>query len=297
MIGGIDAAADRLRGRCERSPVLAFFAITCAFSWSLQVVIAAGVLGSPLDVVFLFASIFGPAVGAVVVLWLRDDDVRAWLRRVIRPSLPAWLYAVGLALPVASVLVHAALLNAAGVDTVLTTGAQQWITYAVGSAVVALIGGGQEEFGWRGFALPHLQQRLRPAAASVAVGAMWGLWHVPAFYLVSNPVPGTSAPSPVLYVLESVALAYLLTLLFNAAGGSVVLTMLIHAGFNGTGALYDSLESGIVAGLGASETLQIVTILLLAATVRFGLAAASRARLAAVEWTTPSGTGDRPADG
>jgi membrane protease YdiL (CAAX protease family) len=42
------------------------------------------------------------------------------------------------------------------------------------------VGGVTEETGWRGFALPTLQNRMTPLAATLIVGLMWGVWHFPA---------------------------------------------------------------------------------------------------------------------
>lgn len=44
-----------------------------------------------------------------------------------------------------------------------------------------------EEFGWRGYMLPKLEERWGPLPSAVAVGLAWGLWHLPLFYM-----PGSS---------------------------------------------------------------------------------------------------------
>lgn len=53
------------------------------------------------------------------------------------------------------------------------------LSFAFPAALLALIfvdaGGVTEETGWRGFALPLLQERMTPLAASLVVGVLWGV--------------------------------------------------------------------------------------------------------------------------
>ncbi|KAJ50161.1 hypothetical protein BD780_000947 [Clostridium tetanomorphum] len=43
-----------------------------------------------------------------------------------------------------------------------------------------------EEYGWRGFALKRLLKIVNPNIASLAIGLVWSLWHLPLFYIVST---------------------------------------------------------------------------------------------------------------
>jgi membrane protease YdiL (CAAX protease family) len=82
-----------------------------------------------------------------------------------------------------------------------------------------------EELGWRGFALPRLLKRFNPFTASVILGLLWGVWHLPAFF-VSGMV---QAGMPILiFVIYTPCLSILMTWVFRHTGGSVLITVLIH---------------------------------------------------------------------
>lgn len=53
--------------------------------------------------------------------------------------------------------------------------------------IMIFLGGGQEEFGWRGYALPRLEQRLGLWRANTVLGIVWAFWHIPLWF-----IPGTS---------------------------------------------------------------------------------------------------------
>lgn len=90
---------------------------------------------------------------------------------------------------------------------------------------LAAIKGPVEEFGWRGVALPILQRKLVPLWAALILGGIWGLWHLPAFRLSGTQQSQWSfAP----FVLGCIALSVIVTPLFNASRGSILLTAFFH---------------------------------------------------------------------
>ncbi len=64
-----------------------------------------------------------------------------------------------------------------GHDLDLTPALDRLPVYLAMFAFVAFLGGGREEAGWRGFALPWL--RWRPWQATLVIGIVWGVWHIP----------------------------------------------------------------------------------------------------------------------
>jgi membrane protease YdiL (CAAX protease family) len=82
-----------------------------------------------------------------------------------------------------------------------------------------------EELGWRGFALPRMLRRFSPFKASLILGIIWGIWHLPSFYVSSMVQAGLSLP---LFLLNAVCLSFLACWLFMNTGGSVLITVLLH---------------------------------------------------------------------
>lgn len=99
------------------------------------------------------------------------------------------------------------------------------LSAALGAMVFMLFLGPVEEFGWRGLALPILQRHMAPLWAGLIIGATWGLWHLPAFYLSGTVQSGWGfAP----FFIGNVCLSVIVTPLFNASRGSILLPALFH---------------------------------------------------------------------
>ena len=95
--------------------------------------------------------------------------------------------------------------------------------------IITLVGGPLgEEFGWRGFALPRLQQKWSPWLASVFLGIMWGLWHIPQFFNPNAVHSELGLARLPLYVFAEIGLATLMTWIYNKTKGSLLLGGLIY---------------------------------------------------------------------
>ena len=90
---------------------------------------------------------------------------------------------------------------------------------------VALFLGPIEEFGWRGLAQPLLQRKFNPFWTAIILGSIWGLWHIPSFFIGGTP---QSAWEFGPYFIGLVAIALILTPLFNASQGSILIAALFH---------------------------------------------------------------------
>jgi membrane protease YdiL (CAAX protease family) len=95
----------------------------------------------------------------------------------------------------------------------------------VTALLLGAIKGPIEEFGWRGFAQPLLQRRLAPIWAALILGIVWGFWHLPAFLLSGTQ---QSAWSFAPFFAGTIAISIIVTPLFNASRGSILLPAFMH---------------------------------------------------------------------
>jgi membrane protease YdiL (CAAX protease family) len=61
------------------------------------------------------------------------------------------------------------------------------------------------------------------------LGAIWALWHLPFFFIAGVDKPGQSFP---IYMLGTMAISVAMAWLYWRTGGSLLVTMLMHAAVN-----------------------------------------------------------------
>ena len=82
-----------------------------------------------------------------------------------------------------------------------------------------------EELGWRGYALPILQEKNNALVSSIIIGVIWSLWHLLHFF---SPTSLLSTTPIFLYFIFTSSLSVLFTWVYNNSNGSVLLCMLFH---------------------------------------------------------------------
>lgn len=210
--------------------LLPFFAITFISSWAILLPYAvfpasvAGALGelNATHPLFLLA-VYGPAIAAfvVVVHYGGMSGLRRFFARLALWRCPPIWYAFLFVVIPFVFFVGAALAGRfpAGWPSFDGAGA------LLGAMLFMAILGPVEEFGWRGVALPLMQRKLAPAWAGLVLGIIWGIWHLPAFFLSGTP-QGAWSFTP--FLIGSIAISVILTPLFNQSRGSLLLAAFYH---------------------------------------------------------------------
>lgn len=224
----------RIGGFLRQYPVSTFILLTFSFTWGwwgVAYVLADGALSDALAL----PGAFGPLVAAGLVTWAVGDDTRTWATQVLKWRVaPRWyLVAVGIPLLITVGGVGLALL---GVGAMVTPSllTQRIPLFPILLVFMLILGGGQEELGWRGFALPRLQVEYSALTASLLLGIVWAFWHLPLFLMGA---PRNETGSFLLYAILIIAVSILLTWCYNSTGGSVLLAMVFHATVNSSGSL------------------------------------------------------------
>jgi membrane protease YdiL (CAAX protease family) len=95
--------------------------------------------------------------------------------------------------------------------------------------ILTLTDGLGEELAWRGFALPRLLTHHNALVASLILGVIWALWHLPLFWTEG----ATMYQQPIwLFLMDIMATSVLFTWVFLHTRGSVLIAMLFHGATN-----------------------------------------------------------------
>ncbi len=258
----------------RRNKLLVYLLLVFGISWIswgfLAALAARKVLtyGRPVYMVLLVIGGTAPAIAAYVstLLTERTDGVRAYNRLVFKWRLGALWYAMPLIVLLGTIFVAAGLGRLFGRGTLGLK--QSWYMFLPIFAMM-IVGGGLEELGWRGLALPELQKKLKPLPATAILGLIWVVWHVPLFFTEGAPQQELNF---IWFTGSVMGHAFVLTWLFNKTR-SVPLCVAYHAAANTVAALIslpagvDYIENGIRLLLG---------IVLVAALAKHGLATNER---------------------
>jgi uncharacterized protein len=215
------------------SAILAFFALTFVWSWSIGNFAQYSKAQTPvMGTVFAMVSGFGPSLAGIAAVFLFSGraGLNDWLTRCLNWRIDWRWYAVAFFLPPAIMLLALAIHADVG-GTVPASPAIGHILLAIANFGLVLLVGGPlgEEFGWRGYALPALTAKLGWRSASLIIGVIWGLWHLPLFFMASTP----QAHMPIVwFIVSTIAQSVMFAWVFRHTGQSVVPALVMHTSIN-----------------------------------------------------------------
>jgi len=186
------------------------------------------------------ALVFVPFLTALIVSGAADGmaGVKAVLRRAIRWRAPLKIWAFVLLIPAVLALVTIA------IYTVLGGPVPQTPLLAEGSSIqqIAILAfmflipvtGNIAEFGFRGYALPVVQEKWGPMWGTLILGTFFGLWLLPEFFDVSSPQYAMGGLSFLpFFVLTEIGWSFMMTWAYNKSShSSLIAGYIFHSAFN-----------------------------------------------------------------
>ncbi len=225
-----DLAAPATPVSVPTHALIAFFLLTYAITWGVVGIYIAAPewAGSRFGEIsgshpFFFIATWAPAISAlaIVLFYGGATGLRSFLSRLLMWRLPlGGGVAIVFGIPV--VFMIGSLVKG---GPVIAPVPPEGAAALVAVLFMMLFLGPNEEMGWRGVAQPLLQRHMAPLWAGIVIGAIWGIWHLPAFFLSGTVFAGWSFLP---FLIGNITLAVLITPIFNASRGSLLWPVLFH---------------------------------------------------------------------
>jgi uncharacterized protein len=239
----------------SRHPSTAFVLMTLAWSWGIwsflfTLVGQGGLTKNPPLGAYLIASVggCGPTVSGLFLtrfIYGRKGMTTLWARLRFVPLDRRWL-----ALLIIPLLTSLTPLLRCAAGYSVDIGAM--LRLVIPGLSLGLFAGLAEEFGWRGFLLPHLLKCRSALRSTLIVGLVWGgLWHGYADYF---GVSGEGTRFWLLILLLGPGLltawSLILTSVYERTEGNLILSILMHASISSSalifGQRYDTIGEELV---------------------------------------------------
>ena len=217
-----------------------FFLLTFAYSWIIWIPSVMDGLGIalPFDVtqysmIVVIIGAFAPMLAAITLVareagW---QGIKSFFGQVLDFHFKPIYALIALALPLLIHLIAHYSALALGLDVAETLFPSEMAVSPLLLAIpyfflMLLIGGGQEEFGWRGYAQEPLQEKIGVIPASLVIGIIWGFWHLPLWFMAGDL---HSAYSFFAFVMMTTSISIMYAWLYNSSGKKLIVALFFHA--------------------------------------------------------------------
>jgi membrane protease YdiL (CAAX protease family) len=228
----------KLQAFMQRQPLLAYFFLAYAFSWVLTIPLLLStwnVIPGDYTLGLYLKQWVGPALAAIIMIRVTEGKAGLLrLRQRIRQWRAGWRWYLFTLLGIpALALVGILIVRPGALASLKSLDASVLANYPLYFVGIFLGTGLPEEIGWRGFALPRMQQRHGPLASSVLLGTLWAFWHLLSFLLPAHGGgPGANLAASLInfavFLVMVVALTIVITWVYNHTQGSLFIASLVH---------------------------------------------------------------------
>lgn len=221
--------------------IIPFFVICFVWAWVLWLPFVLPSTGlyemtetlSGLIMLAVMLGAFGPLIAAVILVYRSGgkQELKKYFKRCFNMKINAkyYLLAVILSLGITA-LVHYTV-NLSGIDQLPNNLVPSEIETPLYILVIPytlmlfFLGGGQEEFGWRGYVQDPLQDKYGVIKGSVIIGLMWSIWHLPLWFIQGE---GHAYYSFFAFALYTTSWSVIIGIMYNLAGKKMMIPWIMH---------------------------------------------------------------------
>jgi membrane protease YdiL (CAAX protease family) len=217
-----------------------YFLLTFAYSWIIWIpsVLDGTGVELPFDVtgystLVVIIGAFAPLLAAITLVAKDEgrEGIKSFFSQAIDFHIKPVYIILALVLPLAIHVITHYLALVLGLDVAQTLFPTEISTAPIILAIpyfilMLVIGGGQEEFGWRGYAQEPLQEKIGVIPASLVIGVIWGIWHLPLWFMAGDL---HSAYSFFAFVMMTTSISVIYAWLYNASGKKLIVVIFFHA--------------------------------------------------------------------
>ena len=225
----------------KNKSTLLFVVLTFVITWSVEIPVALvkyGYLAIKIPKGLQTLSTLAPGMAALLITALLPG--KNGIAKLLKPLFQwriglksyAFIFGTGILLPFLTLLIFSVVSG----QPIQIEPATSLLFYL---AILLFFSPLWEEIGWRGFLLPRLQLRYSAFHASLIIGIIWGLWHLP-IILAINPYGDKSIIYFLFIFLGCIAISILQTSIFNITKGSLLACVLLHDTINASAAYFYS---------------------------------------------------------
>lgn len=229
------SSVDHPRTLVGRHPVVVYFLLTFAISWSAALSVASPYLvrHEPLPkitgILMFPAMLLGPSLSAIIMTKLVDGGkgLRALFSRMSPIGLPARWYATLLIPPLLVLTVLFCLRS--------NVSAAYSPNFFLAGVLFGVPAGFLEEIGWSGFAFSRMRTPANALVPAILLGVLWSIWHLPVINYLGAATPHGAywIPFFLAFALAMTAMRTLICWIYVNTG-SVWLAQLMHVTSTGS---------------------------------------------------------------
>jgi uncharacterized protein len=251
----------------QRHPLIAYFLVAYAISWGIGFSCII-LLHATVSLWLAILVACGPTISSLIITAAIEGraGVGRLLRRYVRWRVGIIWYLIAIIPP--PVLVILISLTQQGGEAAVLSKLQ---IYPVLFILTFFVGGPfLEEPGWRGFALPRMQERLGPLPGSLLLGVLWGLWHLPLFFIPGYNGSGVGFVGISTALLGFTLVTSIITPVFawvsNNTQGSLLIVMLLHASINSAASLIPTSQPSLNSLVPVYAAFVVISFIIIVAT-------------------------------